>query len=123
MTEPTVRIKRIYEAPSPDDGFRVLVDRLWPRGVSKAHAELDLWDKQVAPSPELRTWWDHDPARFEQFAERYRAELADNPAVGELVTTIGQHPVTTLLYGAKDPAVNHALVLRDVLEKDLTESS
>jgi len=111
------RIKRVYEAPSREDGFRVLVDRLWPRGLAKARAELDLWCKEVAPGPELRTWWDHDPARAEEFAARYRAELGANPALGELAGTASAHRVTTLLYAARDPELNHARVLRDVLEE------
>jgi len=111
------RIKRVYEAPEREDGFRVLVDRLWPRGLRKERAELDLWCKDVAPSPGLRTWWDHDPARAEEFAARYRAELDAGPALAELLAAAEAHPVTTLLYAARDPEVNHARVLRDVLEE------
>lgn len=109
----TFVIKRIYEKPSADDGYRVLVDRLWPRGVSRDAAELDLWLKDVAPTPDLRIWFDHDPDRFDEFSSRYRAELDHNPAVGELFQR-GERLVT-LLYGAKDPAINHAVVLRDYL--------
>lgn len=115
MTTPDIRIKRVYEDASPDDRFRVLVDRLWPRGVSHERAALDGWAKEAAPSPELRTWWDHDPARMEAFAVRYRAELAESPALAELRALIAGHPVVTLVYAAHDPAVNHAIVLRDVL--------
>jgi len=111
-----VQLKRIYDPPSPDDGLRVLVDRLWPRGVKKEAAELDEWLKDVAPSPELRTWWDHDPARMAEFAKRYRAELGDNPALGELRELARTHPVVTLLYGARDPKVNHAVILREAVE-------
>ena len=114
----SVSIKRVYNDPAPDDGYRVLVDRLWPRGVSKARAELDLWLKGVAPSPELRTWWNHDPARLGEFAARYRSELATNESVDELRKVISDHPVVTLLYGARDPQVNHAAVLRDYLAHD-----
>jgi uncharacterized protein YeaO (DUF488 family) len=106
-------IKRVYEKPSAGDGFRVLVDRLWPRGVSKVAAELDLWLKDVAPTPGLRVWFDHDPARFDEFAARYRAELDHNPAVEDLLK-LGDRAVT-LLYGARDPAINHAVVLREYL--------
>jgi uncharacterized protein YeaO (DUF488 family) len=110
----TFTIKRIYEHPSADDGYRVLVDRLWPRGVSKVAAELDEWLKDVAPSTDLRVWFDHDPARFAQFTSRYDDELARNPAVDALRERGGDQ-VVTLLYGAKDPAINHAVVLRDFL--------
>lgn len=112
-----VRTKRIYEDYSPDDGFRVLVDRLWPRGVSKERAHLDLWDKQVAPSTELREWFGHDPAKFEEFSRRYTAELASNPAVAELERIVAAHPAVTLLYAAKDPACQHAAVLADYLDE------
>ncbi|MFI2752510.1 DUF488 domain-containing protein [Cellulomonas sp. P22] len=110
-----IRTKRVYAAPSGDDGYRVLVDRLWPRGVRKADAELDLWLRDVAPSPALRTWWDHDPAHLAEFAARYDAELDHNPAVDELRRVAHDHPRVTLLYGARDPHVNHAQVLADYL--------
>jgi uncharacterized protein YeaO (DUF488 family) len=106
-------IKRIYEAPSSGDGCRVLVDRLWPRGVSKEDAALDQWLKEVAPSPELRTWFGHDPERFEEFGQRYRAELESNPALDGLLDTAREAEAVTLLYAARDPRCNHALVLRD----------
>jgi len=112
----TLRIKRVYAAPAADDGFRVLVDRLWPRGVSRQDAELDAWARDVAPSPELRTWWQHDPARFAEFATRCRAELARGDALDALRALLAPHRVVTLLYGARDPEVNHAAVLHDVLE-------
>ncbi|TFB77417.1 DUF488 family protein [Cryobacterium glaciale] len=112
-----VRIKRAYEQASADDGCRVLVDRLWPRGVSKERAELDEWLKEIAPSPALRTWWNHDPERMEEFALRYRAELdANTEAVAALRALIARG-VTTLVYGAKDPQVNHARVLAEYLEE------
>lgn len=114
-----IRIKRVYDEASADDGYRVLVDRLWPRGVSKERAQLDAWLKDVAPSPALRTEWHHDPDRLEEFAGRYRAELDSNPqtvaAVTELRALAAEHPVTTLLYGAKDRHVNHARILADYL--------
>jgi uncharacterized protein YeaO (DUF488 family) len=115
MGRTTPGIKRIYEPADPADGFRVLVDRLWPRGVSKERAELGLWLKEIAPSTELRTWWDHDPAKLVEFAARYRDELDRNPAVTELVDILDSHPVVTLLYGAHDPVLNQAAVLRDYL--------
>ena len=113
MVAHAVRILRVHEDPAGDDGCRVLVDRLWPRGISRERAALDHWCKDVAPSPELRTWWDHDPARLEEFAGRYRLELDGNPAVEELLALIEQHATTTLLYAARDPEVNHAAILRD----------
>lgn len=118
MTDPTLRIKRVYDPATDDDGFRVLVDRLWPRGVKREDAALDDWAKDVAPTPDLRTWWNHDPDRQDEFAERYRQELDDNEAVGELRDRISGHSVVTLLYGARDPQVNHAAILRDYLKGD-----
>jgi uncharacterized protein YeaO (DUF488 family) len=116
----SVRIKRAYEEASADDGCRVLVDRLWPRGVSKAHARLDEWLKDVAPSPALRTWWNHDPERMEEFALRYRAELDANAETQAAVAALRKlvaAGTTTLIYGAKDPHVNHARVLAEYLEQ------
>jgi uncharacterized protein YeaO (DUF488 family) len=106
-------IRRIYEPPGKEDGLRVLVDRLWPRGVSKEDAALDLWLKDVAPSPELRTWFGHEPDRFEEFSIRYRAELETNPALDRLLDMAREAETVTLLYGARDPERNHAAVLRD----------
>lgn len=110
----TFQIKRVYEAAAAADGTRVLVDRLWPRGVSKVDAHLALWLKDVAPSPKLRLWFDHDPERFAEFGTRYRRELAGNAALLEL-RKLGRGHVVTLLYGARDPEVNHARVLLSVL--------
>lgn len=115
MPSTVLQIKRVYDTPDPGDGFRILVDRLWPRGLRREAAALDLWDKDIAPSPQLRTWWGHDPARFDEFTARYRAELAGNPAVDALREVISAHPVVTLLFAAHDPHVNHAVVLRDLL--------
>jgi uncharacterized protein YeaO (DUF488 family) len=106
--------KRIYEPASADDGFRVLVDRLWPRGVSHERAALNLWLKEVAPSPELRVWFDHRGDRFAEFTVRYLAELKTNPAFAQLQSLVAEHPKTTLLYGAKSP-LNEAAVLVDSL--------
>jgi uncharacterized protein YeaO (DUF488 family) len=106
-------IKRIYAPPAPADGYRVLVDRLWPRGVSKEAAELDLWLKDVAPSTELRTWFNHEAPRFVEFTAKYRAELDHNDAVEQLRAL--EPRAVTLLYGARDPEVNHARVLLDYL--------
>jgi len=112
----TIHVRRVYEPPTDHDGLLVLVDRLWPRGVRKADLGEDVWDKDVAPSPELRTWWSHDPERFAQFAERYRAELAAGDALERLAAMCRTHSDVTLLYAARDPEVNHAVVLREALE-------
>ena len=109
-----VNTKRIYEPAVPADGTRILVDRLWPRGVSKARAKLALWMKDVAPSPNLRVWFDHRPERFKEFGRRYKRELARNPAVGEL-RKLARRGRVTLLYGARDPKINHAVVLQSIL--------
>ncbi len=108
-----VRIRRVYEPP--DGGYRVLVDRLWPRGLAKADAELDAWCKDVAPSAGLRKWFGHRAERFDEFARRYRAELIDNDAVAPLVAEISGRKDTVLLYGAKNEEENQAVVLRDYL--------
>lgn len=115
MADSVFRIKRAYTDWAPEDGFRVLVDRLWPRGIRKDAAHFDEWLKDVAPSTELRKWWGHDPARMAEFSERYRSELDQNPAVDTLRTIGQQHPVVTLVYGARDSQVNHAIVLQEYL--------
>jgi uncharacterized protein YeaO (DUF488 family) len=109
-------IKRIYEDPADDDGCRVLVDRLWPRGVSKERARLELWLKEIAPSPPLRQEFAHMQEHFADFRAQYEAELEQNPAVGQLLDLAGQHKKVTLLYGARDPEVNHARVLLAFLQ-------
>jgi len=110
-----LRIKRVYDDPAPSDGYRILVDRLWPRGVGKDDAALDEWMRDVAPSADLRRWFGHDPARFAEFAERYRAELSGSPALEELRRRRREHDVVTLVYGAKDAEHNQAVVLRDLV--------
>lgn len=111
---PCFAIKRIYEPAEVSDGIRVLVDRLWPRGVSKEEAGVDLWLKAIAPSPDLRKWFGHDPAHWEEFGHRYRAELAGNAEVIDQLRGIGGK--VTLLYAAHDQSHNHALVLLDFLQ-------
>lgn len=107
-----VKVKRIYEDPDPADGARVFVDRLWARGLTKEKAALDLWLKEVAPSTELRKWFSHDPAKWEEFQKRYRDELEKNKeAIARLMDEIHKGPVT-LLYGARDQEHNEALVLK-----------
>lgn len=110
----TLQLKRIYVPASDDDGLRILVDRLWPRGVSKYDAALADWMKEVAPSPQLRTWFGHDPARWSEFRTRYRRELKDNPCVEKLREMAGKGKVT-LVYGARDEKHNHALVLAEAI--------
>lgn len=110
-----VRLKRVYDDPSPEDGFRVLVDRLWPRGLTKERAAVDLWAKDAAPSAELRRAFHHDGLPWEDFANAYRDELAGNPAIGSLRDELARHPDATLLFGAHDPVRNHAVILLDML--------
>ncbi|WFU11985.1 DUF488 family protein (plasmid) [Rhizobium sp. CB3090] len=114
MAHSLLKLKRIYDDPSDEDGQRVLVDRLWPRGLSKKDAKLTDWVKDVAPSPELRKWFGHRPERFADFRERYRQELASNPAVQALLHF--DDGLVTLVYGAKDPVHNHAVVLLEFLK-------
>ena len=110
-----VRIKRAYEPPSPRDGTRVLVDRLWPRGVKKANAGISQWMKEIAPSDELRKWFGHDPARWDEFRRRYKAELTQKrELVGQLRDLARKGPLT-LVYAAHDEVHNQAVVLRERL--------
>jgi uncharacterized protein YeaO (DUF488 family) len=110
-----LKIKRVYEEPAKDDGTRILVDRLWPRGLSKEKARVDLWLKEVAPSNELRKWFAHDPAKWATFRTRYRGELKHEAEPVEILRhAIGRGPAT-LLYGAKDEQHNQAVVLLELL--------
>lgn len=114
-----IRVKRIYDKPAASDGVRVLVDRLWPRGVSRERAELDEWERALAPSPELRSWFGHRPARFAEFRLAYIDELrGQRPRLKELRSSARDGPVT-LLYAARDPEHNHAVVLAEVLRRGL----
>lgn len=116
MTE--FRIKRVYEDASPDDGFRVFVDRLWPRGMKKENLKFDLWDKDIAPSPALRQWFHESPdENWEKFAQMYRQELTNSPAVIDFLKIVKDKKVVTFLYASKSPDHNHALVLRDFFSK------
>ena len=110
-----MKIKRIYTPIEETDGYRILVDRLWPRGISKEKAQIDLWLKSVAPSNELRKWFGHDPERFAEFDRRYRAELAESGALDELRAVLREHPDATLLFAAHDEAHNNAVVLKELL--------
>lgn len=112
-----VRLKRVYDDPSPDDGYRVLVDRLWPRGLTKERAAVQWWAKDAAPSAALRRAWHAAPeTEWDDFAELYRAELAAGATIADLREKFALHPAVTLVFAARDPARTHALVLRDVLE-------
>ncbi len=112
----TIEVRRVYEEPAPKDGLRVLVDRLWPRGVANADASWAIWAKEVAPTTELRKWFGHDPALFDEFVERYHAELAANAGqVDALGAQLAGHERVTLLTATKEPGNSHAVVLRDYL--------
>jgi uncharacterized protein YeaO (DUF488 family) len=114
---PRVQVRRIYDDPKPDDGTRVLVDRLWPRGVSKARAHLDEWCKQIAPSTELRTWYHHDSALFDEFTRRYTDELRDPEPAAALahLRELASQRTLTLLTATKNPDMSEAAVLADLL--------
>ncbi len=110
-----VMLKRAYDPPAKTDGERILVDRLWPRGLAKVKAKIDLWLKDVAPSTELRRWFGHDPEKWPEFKQRYRAELKNNPALSELQALSRQGNIT-LVYAARDPLHNEAVVLKQILD-------
>jgi uncharacterized protein YeaO (DUF488 family) len=112
-----VRLKRAYEPASADDGYRVLVDRLWPRGVRRDRARLDGWDKELAPSDELRTWFGHDPARFEEFRRRYIEELRERRGEISVLRRRARDGTLTLVYAAKDVRYNDAVVLAEVIRR------
>ena len=110
-----VRLKRAYEKPARDDGTRVLIDRLWPRGVRKADAELDQWAKEIAPSTALRKWFGHDPARWPEFRRRYAEEIRQHPDELEELRSLARKGPVTLVYSAHDELHNDAVVLRELL--------
>jgi uncharacterized protein YeaO (DUF488 family) len=112
----SIRVKRVYEAASPDDGYRVLVDRVWPRGISKEQAVVDEWARGLAPSTDLRRWFAHKPERFEEFRRRYRAELGAHEAALEALGDRGRKATVTLVFGARDTEHNNAVVLAELLE-------
>ena len=114
-----IRIKRVYDTPSPDDGLRVLIDRLWPRGLKKADAAVDIWARQLAPSSQLRKWFGHEESRFAEFSRRYRRELASQTsAVDQLVARAGRNQLT-ILYAAKNNRCNNAVVFKAWLARYL----
>jgi uncharacterized protein YeaO (DUF488 family) len=112
----TIRINRAYDEPGEQDGYRVLVDRLWPRGVKKEILAIDEWCKIVAPSTDLRKWFGHDPSRFDEFRAIYITELESFDEPQKLLDRAGNHTVITLIYAAKDPEINHARVLQEYLQ-------
>jgi uncharacterized protein YeaO (DUF488 family) len=112
-----VKIKRIYDPPSEDDGVRVLVDRLWPRGISKEAAAIDEWERDIAPSDELRKWFTHDPAKWQEFRKRYIRELRENPDIISKLRALARKGSLTLLFAAKDVAHNNAVVLRELIRQ------
>lgn len=111
----TLLTKRVYEEPSRADGYRVLVDRLWPRGVSKEKACIDEWLKEVGPSTELRKWFNHEDAKWDEFQKRYSAELDQNPALDDLRDIVKDHALVTLVYSAHNETHNQAIALRHYL--------
>jgi uncharacterized protein YeaO (DUF488 family) len=116
----TVALKRVYDEPEPGDGTRVLVDRLWPRGLSKERARIDLWLKEIAPSRELRNWFGHDPEKFAEFRRRYENELASETGQTALVKLhdLAKRGLVTLVFAARDTEHANAVVLRDLLLRD-----
>ena len=116
MLEKVIRTKRVYLPSDPEDGTRVLVDRLWPRGLKRSEAGIDRWLKEVAPSPELRRWFGHDPAKWPEFVRRYHAELDENPEPVQELLGLAERGPLTLLYAARDPERNNAVALKAYLE-------
>jgi uncharacterized protein YeaO (DUF488 family) len=110
-----IKLKRAYEAPTPEDGTRILIDRLWPRGVKKADAAIDEWMKEIAPSTELRKWFGHDPGRWEEFRRRYQTEIRQRTHEFDRLRALAQRGRVTLVFSARDEAHNDAVVLRDLL--------
>jgi len=117
MKRRPIRLKRVYEPPSLSDGVRILVDRLWPRGLSRQDAAADFWLKDAAPSSALRRWYGHDTRRWKRFARKYRSELAREPEVLDLLDDLRRRTPVTLLFGARDEAHSHAVVLRKIIDE------
>ncbi len=111
-----IKIKRVYDPPSSDDGVRILVDRLWPRGISKEKGKIDRWMKELSPSPELRKWFSHEPPKWEEFNRRYATELADKHEPLIALKEEGDAKTVTLVYGAKDEERNQAVALMRILK-------
>lgn len=119
MMSTTIQLKRAYDPESPSDGYRIYIDRLWPRGLSHETFHYDLWDKSIAPSTELREWFHRDPdGLWDEFVSRYKAELRANPAYADLRRIVDTHPVVTLLYSSHDTEHNNAVVVRQALQSE-----
>lgn len=117
MPQPKIALKRVYEAPSADDGMRILVERLWPRGISKSAAAIDHWTKDVAPSPSLRSWYKHDLEKWAEFRRRYRAELKENKEAVDSLRNLIRGKRATFVFATKDAERSSAIILRDFLLK------
>ncbi len=115
IAQKNIKLKRAYEPPAVGDGTRILIDRLWPRGVRKANAAIDVWMKEIAPSIELRKWFGHDPERWPEFRHRYRTEIQQHSEQFDRLRTLAQHGRITLVFSAHDEAHNDAVVLKDLL--------
>jgi uncharacterized protein YeaO (DUF488 family) len=124
VTAPAVRLQRAYDDPGPADGYRVLVDRVWPRGRTKEHLRLDAWERELGPSTGLRQWFGHDPARWTEFQRRYRAELAGPAQAARLdaLAAIARVGALTLVYGARDREHNQAQVIADEIDRRLSST-
>ena len=116
--DPMIKLKRVYKEPTKDDGFRILVERLWPRSLTKERASVDLWLKEVSPSSELRKWFGHDPTKWEEFRKRYRAELRQKKDVVSILKQKSKEGTITLVYAARDEEHNSAIVLKEILERN-----
>ncbi len=114
----TLFLKRVYEQPAAGDGYRILIDRLWPRGLTKEAARVDLWAKEVAPSADLRRWFDHRPERWDEFRERFRAELDERPGALDILRDLLAQGDVTLVFGSKEERYNNASALKEFLEAD-----
>lgn len=119
---PSITVKRIYEPYEKNDGFRILVDRLWPRGQKKGSLQFNLWAKNIAPSPTLRKWFNHDLQKWQQFQLRYQDELKQNKYIDDFLKEVKDHKRITLLYAAHDEEHNHAVVLQEFINRALSDA-
>jgi len=115
--DPMLKVKRVYDQPTHDDGKRILIDRLWPRGLKKEDANVDEWLKEIAPSTELRKWYGHDPNKWSEFKKRYYTELKDKQDIVDSLAGAARKGKVTLLYGSKEPRINNAVALIEYIEK------
>lgn len=117
MAKFPIKIKRVYDSPLKEDGLRILVDRLWPRGITKERAAIDYWYKEITPSNNLRKWFAHKEEKFNEFSEMYREELKSQDNLLKQIKLLSEQKPITLIYAAKDPKINHAIVLKNIIEK------